>query len=155
MAAIKIPTRDIVNIEPQAPGIAEIEKYIFKDVAGTQLINLVRHDTISGMNVVYSVITDLTKVNIDFDPLLLLINKAQYQSIFNQFSIKLTAKVPEETFYDENTTLPEDNLLTNVYYDEVREELILEFENVKQTELVQVEVETDGRIDRVRENDYF
>jgi hypothetical protein len=45
--------------------------------------------------------------------------------------------------------------LTNVYYDEVREELILEFENVKQTELVQVEVETDGRIDRVRENDYF
>jgi hypothetical protein len=95
MAAIKIPTRDIINIEPQAPNIAEIEKYIFKDVAGTQLINLVRHDTISGMNVVYSVITDLTKVNIDFDPSLLLINKAQYQSIFNQFSIKLTAKVPE------------------------------------------------------------
>ena len=155
MAAIKIPTRDIINIEPQAPGIAEIEKYIFKDVAGTQLINLVRHDTISGMNVVYSVITDLTKVNIDFDPSLLLINKAQYQSIFNQFSIKLTAKVPEEAFYDENTTLPEDNLLTNVYYDEVKEELILEFENVRQTELVQVEVETDGRIDRVRENDYF
>ena len=29
MAAIKIPTRDIINIEPQAPGIAEIEKYIF------------------------------------------------------------------------------------------------------------------------------
>jgi len=31
----------------------------------------------------------------------------------------------------------------------------LEFNNVKTTELVQVEVETDGKINRVRENDYF
>jgi len=43
--------------------------------------------------------------------------------------------------------------LTNAYYD--GENLILEFNNVKTTELVQVEVETDGKINRVRENDYF
>jgi hypothetical protein len=153
MAAIKLPTRDIVNIEPQVSGLAEIEKYIFQDIAGTQLINLVRHDTISGVDVVYSVISDLTKVNIDFDPSLLLINKAQYQSIFNQYSIKLVNKIPEETYYDENQELPENNLLTNAYYD--GESLILEFNNVKTTELVQVEVETDGKINRVRENDYF
>jgi len=153
MAAIKLPTRDIVNIEPQVSGLAEIEKYIFQDIAGTQLINLVRHDTISGVDVVYSVISDLTKVNIDFDPSLLLINKAQYQSIFNQYSIKLVNKIPEETYYDENQELPENNLLTNAYYD--GENLILEFNNVKTTELVQVEVETDGKISRVRENDYF
>ena len=153
MAAIKLPTRDIVNIEPQVSGLAEIEKYIFQDIAGTQLINLVRHDTIVGIDVVYSVISDLTKVNIDFDPSLLLINKAQYQSIFNQYSIKLVNKIPEETYYDENQELPENNLLTNAYYD--GENLILEFNNVKNTELVQVEVETDGKINRVRENDYF
>jgi len=154
MAAIKLPTRDIVNIETQAlSGLVEIEKYIFQDIAGTQLINLVRHDTISGVDVVYSVISDLTKVNIDFDPSLLLINKAQYQSIFNQYSIKLVNKIPEETYYDENQELPENNLLTNAYYD--GENLILEFNNVKTTELVQVEVETDGKINRVRENDYF
>ena len=40
MAAIKIPSRDIVNIEPQLPDIAEIEKYIFQDIAGTELIKL-------------------------------------------------------------------------------------------------------------------
>jgi|DEB0MinimDraft_10_1074344.scaffolds.fasta_scaffold00031_19 hypothetical protein len=154
MAAIKLPTRDIVNIETQVlSDLSEIEKYIFQDIAGTQLINLVRHDTISGVDVVYSVISDLTKVNIDFDPSLLLINKAQYQSIFNQYSIKLVNKIPEETYYDENQELPENNLLTNAYYD--GENLILEFNNVKTTELVQVEVETDGKINRVRENDYF
>lgn len=153
MAAIKLPTRDIVNIEPQIAGIAEIEKYIFQDIAGTELINLVRHDTVTGIDVVYSVISDLTKVNIDFDPSLLLLNKAQYQSIFNQYSIKLVNKVPDETFYDQNEELPENNLLTNVYYD--GDDLVLEFQNVKTTELVQVEVETDGKINRVRENDYF
>lgn len=153
MAAIKLPTRDIVNIEPQIAGIAEIEKYIFQDIAGTELINLVRHDTVTGIDVVYSVISDLTKVNIDFDPSLLLLNKAQYQSIFNQYSIKLVNKVPDETFYDQNKELPENNLLTNVYYD--GDDLVLEFQNVKTTELVQVEVETDGKINRVRENDYF
>jgi hypothetical protein len=153
MGAIKIPSRDVVNIETQLPDIAEIEKYIYQDIAGTELINLVRHDTISGVNVVYSVISDLTKVNIDFDPSLLLLNKAQYQSVFNQFSIKLTNKIPDETYYDENSELPENNLLTNAYYD--GEDLVLEFINVKDTELVQIEIETDGKIDRVRENDYL
>ena len=153
MAAIKIPSRDVVNIETQLPDIAEIEKYIYQDIAGTELINLVRHDTISGINVTYSIISDLTKVNITFDPSLLLLNKAQYQSIFNQYSINLVNKIPDTTFYDENTLLPENNLLTNTYYD--GENLVIEFVNVKDTELVQVEIETDGKIDIVRENDYI
>lgn len=153
MAAIKIPSRDIVNIETQLPDIAEIEKYIFQDIAGTELINLVRHDTISGINVVYSVISDLTRVKIDFDPSLLLLNKAQYQSVFNQFSIKLTSKIPDETYYEQNVELPENNLLTNAYFD--GEDLIIEFIGVRETELVQIEIETDGKIDRVRENDYI
>lgn len=153
MGAVKLPTRDIVNIEPQVASIAEIDKYIFQDVAGTELINIVRHDTISGINVVYSVISDLTKINIDFDPSLLLLNKAQYQSIFNQYSIKLTSKIPSQTFYEENQDLPETNLLTNSYFD--GDNLVIEFINVKNTELIQIEIETDGRIDRVRENDYL
>lgn len=153
MAAIKIPSRDVVNIETQLPDIAEIEKYIYQDIAGTELINLVRHDTISGINVTYSIISDLTRVNITFDPSLLLLNKAQYQSVFNQYSINLVNKIPDNTFYDENTLLPESNLLTNTYYD--GENLVIEFVNVKDTELVQVEIETDGKIDIVRENDYI
>ena len=153
MSAIRLPSRDIVNIEPQAVDISEIDRYIFQEIAGTELINLVRHDTVSGINVVYSIISELTKINIDFDPSLLLLNKAQYQSIFNQFSIKLVGKIPEESFYQENEQLPENNLLTNVYFD--GEDLVIEFVNVRNTELVQVEIETDGKINRVRENDYF
>ncbi len=150
--AIKLPSRDIVNIAPQVGNIAEIEQFLFQDIGGTSLINLVRHDTISGIDVVYSIISNLSKLNIDFDPSLILVNKAVYQSIFNQYSIQLMSRVPQETFYSLNEQRPPDNLGTNVYFD--GEDLVIEFENVRQTEFIEIEIETDGKINSVRENDY-
>ena len=150
--AIKLPSRDIVDIAPQVGNLAEIEQFLFQDIGGTSLINLVRHDTISGIDVVYSIISNLSKLNIDFDPSLILVNKAVYQSIFNQYSIQLMSRVPQETFYSLNEHRPPDNLGTNVYFD--GEDLVIEFENVRQTEFIEIEIETDGKINSVRENDY-
>ena len=150
--AIKLPSRDIVDIAPQVGNVAEIEQFLFQDIGGTSLINLVRHDTISGIDVVYSIISNLSKLNIDFDPSLILVNKAVYQSIFNQYSIQLMSRVPQETFYSLNEQRPPDNLGTNVYFD--GEDLVIEFENVRQTEFIEIEIETDGKINSVRENDY-
>ena len=150
--AIKLPSRDIVDIAPQVGNLAEIEQFLFQDIGGTSLINLVRHDTISGIDVVYSIISNLSKLKIDFDPSLILVNKAVYQSIFNQYSIQLMSRVPQETFYSLNEQRPPDNLGTNVYFD--GEDLVIEFENVRQTEFIEIEIETDGKINSVRENDY-
>ena len=150
--AIKLPSRDIVDIAPQVGNLAEIEQFLFQDIGGTSLINLVRHDTISGIDVVYSIISNLSKLNIDFDPSLILVNKAVYQSIFNQYSIQLMSRVPQETFYSLNEQRPPDNLGTNVYFD--GEDLVIEFEYVRQTEFIEREIETDGKINSVRENDY-
>ena len=150
--AIKLPSRDIVDIAPQVGNLAEIEQFLFQDIGGTSLINLVRHDTISGIDVVYSIISNLSKLNIDFDPSLILVNKAVYQSIFNQYSIQLMSRVQQENFYSINEQRPQDNLGTNVYFD--GEDLVIEFENVRQTEFIEIEIETDGKINSVRENDY-
>lgn len=150
--AIKLPSRDIVNIESQVGDVAEIEQFLFQDIGGTSLINLVRQDTVSGINIAYSIISNLTKIGIDFDPSLILINKAAYQSIFHQYSIQLVNKIPQEKFYSLNEERPPDNLATNVYFD--GENLVIEFENIKQTEFVELQIETDGKINTVRENDY-
>jgi hypothetical protein len=150
--AVKLPSRDIVNIQSQVGNVAEIEQFLFQDIGGTSLINLVRHDTISGINVSYSIIKNLKKIAIDFDPSLILINKASYKSIFDQFSIKLVSKVPQDKFYSSNELLPSSNLLTNVYFD--GDDLVIEFENIKETEFVELQIETDGKINSVRENDY-
>ena len=62
------------------------------------------------------------------------------------------SRVPQETFYSLNEQRPPDNLGTNVYFD--GEDLVIEFENVRQTEFIEIEIETDGKINSVRENDY-
>ena len=150
--AIKIPSRDIVNISSQSVSVAELEQFLFQEIGGTSLINLVRHDTISGINLSYSTIIKLKKIAIDFDPSFILINKASYKSIFDQFSIKLVSKIPQDKFYSSNELLPQSNLLTNAYFD--GDNLVIEFENIKETEFVELQIETDGKINSVRENDY-
>jgi hypothetical protein len=150
--AIKIPSRDIVNISSQSVSVAELEQFLFQDIGGTSLINLVRHDTISGINLSYSTIINLKKIAIDFDPSFILINKASYKSIFHQFSIKLVSKIHQDKFYSSNELFPPSNLLTNVYFD--GDNLVIEFENIKETEFVELQIETDGKINSVRENDY-
>ena len=85
-----------------------------------ELINLIDKHGIKGfigVLIVYSIISNLSKLNIDFDPSLILVNKAVYQSIFNQYSIQLMSRVPQETFYSLNEQRPPDNLGTNVYFD--------------------------------------
>lgn len=154
MAAIKLPSRDVVNIESQPTSYSEIDFLLFRQIGGTELITLVRNDTILSEDNLYSVISDVNKTKISFDPSLLLTNKASYQSIFNGFQIKLTEKIPEENMYEksQNEYTPEYSLLTNAYWD--GENLVIEVENFRDTELMQIEIETDGKIYRVRENDY-
>jgi hypothetical protein len=152
--SVKNPNRDIVNLEPELRGISEQTFILFNQISGTELINLVRHDTVSGKNVLHSLVSDLEKINLSFDPSLILTNKASYQSIFNGFQIKLAEKIPSEEKYSLNDKnyIPEENLLTNAYWD--GENLVIEVENLRPTELLQIEIEMDGRIYKVRENDY-
>lgn len=154
MVAIKIPTRDIVNIESQPTSASEIDFLLFRQIGGTELITLVRNDTISSEDLLYSVISDVNKTKVNFDPSLLLTNKASYQSLFNSFQIKLTEKIPEENLFELNDPdyIPDSSLLTNAYWD--GESLIIEVNNLRDTELLEIEIESDGKIYRVRENDY-
>jgi hypothetical protein len=152
--SVKNPNRDIVNLEPQLRGIAEPAAILFNQISGTELINLIRHDSVSGIDILSSLISDLKLLTLNFDPSLILTNKASYQSIFNGFQIKLTEKIPEEEKYSLNDQnyIPEQNLLTNAYWD--GEKLVIEVENLRPTELLQIEMELDGKIYKVRQNDY-
>jgi len=152
MTAVRMPNRDVVNIEPQLPGAEQIEKFLFNDIGGTDMINLVRQDTIGTPNFSYSIISDLPSTLQRFDPTYLLTNRAIYDSIFNQFAIKLMHKIPEDRYEDLNDLNPQWSMATNAYFD--GDNLIIEFENISPTEFVQIELEIDGRIHSVRENDY-
>lgn len=153
---IRLPTRDVFSNVQELPDSAEMEKYLFNDIGGTELINLVRNDSVSGITFNYSIISDLASNDMLFDPAFLLINKSKYQSEFDRFGIKLSTRIPEENYFESNTTPPSVNVGTNAYYDESTQSLIIEFENTGPEEFVEIEVEVpgSGKIYSMRENDY-
>lgn len=150
--AIRLPNRDVISNISSIADPAEIEKYLFNDIGGTELINLVRNDSVSGIKVNYTIISDLMTNDQLFDPSFLLINKTRYQSEFDRYGIRLSSKIPEDNYYDENAIVPDDNLFTNSYFDGTN--LVIEFDNITDVEFVQIEVLTTGKIYTVRENDY-
>lgn len=177
MSAVKLPTREVVNFQV-APALPEyISEILFEEIGGTELINMVRHDTISGINVAYNIISNLTQINLKFDPSLSLSGVGTYDPIFSKFTIKFENKVPSGDFYlftddiipvdfpttptpseglIESVDTPEDgeiyNVANNIYIN-ANGDLVIELDNILQDEGVEVEVRSDGLIYNVREND--
>lgn len=149
---IRLPGRDVVETATTIADPGEIEKYLFNDIGGTELINIVRNDSVTGIRVNYTVITDIIEQANVFDPTFLLLNKGRYQSEFDKFGINLASRIPETNYFSSNDEAPVMNVGTNVYF--TGTDLIMEFVGMEQDDVVQIEVETAGRIDSVRENDY-
>lgn len=152
-APLRLPNRDVVSIVRELPPAAEMEKYLFNDIGGTELINIVRNDSVSGISVNYSVISDLESNDKLFDPAALLINRGRYQSEFDRYGIRLSTRIPQTNYFDQNDNIPTDNIGTNVYYNEDSASLIIEFENMNDTEFIEIEVQTSANIYTMREND--
>lgn len=163
MSAVKMPNREVINYQV-APALPEyIAEILFEDVGGTELINMVRHDTVSGINVAYSIISNLTQINLKFDPSLALSGVGTYDPIFSKFKIKFETKIPEQKYYLEtaniepipaapDTTAVIDNIPPNFYINSDGD-LVIELVNVLDDEVIELEVRTDGTIYTVREYD--
>lgn len=149
--AIRLPGRDVVTTATEIADTGEIEKYLFNDIGGTELINLVRNDTVTGITVNYTVISDLIQQSVLFDPTFLLLNKSKYESELDRFGIALSTRIPEENYFDENTVKPLINVGTNVYFE--GNNLVIELDNMDENDLVEFEIQTSGTIYSVRKND--
>lgn len=151
---IRIPNRDVVTFESEIADQGEIEQYLLNDIGGMELINLVRNDSVFGVKENYTVISDLLESQVSFDPSFLLSSRMRGQSDFDRYGIKLSTRIPDDNYYEENDVKAEYNIGTNSYYDADTKQLIIELENMKQNEFVEIEFLTAGIIYNVRENDY-
>lgn len=150
--AIRLPSRDNVAIVETLPDAATMEKFLFNDIGGTELINLVRNDSVAGINVNYTVLSDLATANMEMDPTEILIGRGRYDTSFDGYTIRLSTRIPETNYFDENPVTPDTNVGTSAYFD--GDELIIEFDNMNQNEFIQVQIMTDVTIYTMRENDY-
>lgn len=150
---VKIPSRDIFNLNNQTFSTAEIEEVLFEEIGGTELINLTRHDTVDGLNVFYSIISDLTKTTIEYDPAYILTNVPSYEKYESQFPINLSSKIPSNDYKEESILLADTSIAPNIYFSSDKK-IILELENIQSDEIVQIFFFKNATINTVRENDY-
>ena len=132
---IKIPTRDVVvNLEDPGVDVAEIESLLFENLSSLELTKFTKHDTVQGINPFYNVISNLSSINREFDPVSLLSATKSNNSLFDVYGINLIDRLPVsgEYAYIENGNI------------------VINLDNMGPNESLEIEVDTSGTIYRVR-----
>lgn len=127
--AVKQPSPSLVTYNAETLPQELIVDLLFEDVGGTELINVSRHDTINGQNVVYSLISNLSILNKSFNPNNILAGQISY-SQFSQYSLDIASK------------------LMGISLDS-SENLVIEFSSIGNDEYAEVELSSDGTIYRI------
>lgn len=91
---IRVATPDLILLdqEPLSPDI--MADLIFESIGGRELISIVRHDMVSGQNVIYQPIKNLARIRQLYNPLNIVGLRVTSESIFKNFPIKLENYVP-------------------------------------------------------------
>ncbi len=110
---------------------------IFENIGGQELINIARNDTVNGQTVIYQPIKNLTQIQQEYNPNNIVSLQATSDKYFQNFSIKLDDKVPDE---------PTGPSGEHVYIDPVTGELVIEAVNLEPDEQIEVEITISGTI---------
>lgn len=136
-----IPGRDALNFATS--GVVDaLTSFIFEDLAGTEIITLMKRDTIDGIDPNYSIISNISDARKTFDPTSLLSKKTRTDSYFDIFGIQLLDKIPDDEY------LAKQNI-TNYYYIDSNGDLIIELDNMDVNERIDIEIATNGTISEV------
>jgi hypothetical protein len=133
---VRIPTRDIViNLEDPGVDVAEIESLLFENLSSLELTRFTKHDTVQGINPFYNVISNLSSINREFDPISLLSATKSNNSLFDVYGINLIDRLPtdgSDYAYIENGNI------------------VISLSNMGPNESLEIEVDSSGTIYRVR-----
>lgn len=111
-----------------------IEDLLFESVSGHELINIARHDTVNGQNIVYRPIKNLSSVALQYSPQNLLATQNPSNAYFDNFPIKFGDKVPEGNQEDV------------IYIEPETGDLIINVINAEPDEQVEVQILKSGTV---------
>ncbi len=141
---VRVPERDVVSLAQETISAETIVNLLFENVGANELTKFVRHDTVEGINPYYDVISNLSDIKRKFDPSNLISLQKTTSSLFDIFPIKLQDKIPSDAYLLENN-------LTNFVYIDTNGDLVIEVVNLKDSEIVEIEIDTSGTIFEVDE----
>jgi hypothetical protein len=142
---VRVPERDVVSLAQETISAETIVNLLFENVGANELTKFVRHDTVEGINPYYDVISNLSDIKRKFDPSNLISLQKTTSSLFDIFPIKLQDKIPSDAYLLENN-------LTNFVYIDTNGDLVIEVVNLKDSEIVEIEIDTSGTIFEVDES---
>ena len=142
---VRVPERDVVSLAQETVSAETITNLLFENVGANELTKFVRHDTVEGINPYYDVISNLSDIKRKFDPSNLISLQKNNSSFFDIYPIKLQDKIPSDSYLLENN-------LTDYLYIDANGDLVIEVVNLKDSEIVEIEIDTSGTIFEVDES---
>jgi hypothetical protein len=128
---VKQATPDIVIFDQSTIDIEYLTNTFFEEFGGHELIKISRSDLIDGKQVSYNPIKNLSRLNQKYNPNNV-IAIAPFQQNLSSYAIDLILRGIHEPYVDRE----------NGY-------LVIEIDNVKSNESIEVEIATDGTMNRV------
>ena len=134
---VKTAPLDTILYKEEEQPVEIMADLIFENIGGQELINIARTDTVNGQPVVYQPIKNLTQIQQQYNPNNIVSLQATSDKYFQNFSIKLETKVPEEGNGPDGA---------HVYIDPKTGDLVVEAINLEPDEQIELEVTTSGTI---------
>jgi hypothetical protein len=114
-----------------------MEKLIFENIGGHELINIARNDIVNGQAISYQPIKNLSSLQQQYNPNNILSLQATSDKYFANFAIKLENKIPN---------IGNGPSGSNVYIDVLTGSLIVDVINMESDEQVEIEITLSGTI---------
>lgn len=141
-AGIRAATPDLF-VYSQIEDTGILQDLLFESLAGQELINIARHDTINGQSIVYRPIKNVSAIALKYSPQNLLSLQNPSNAYFNNFPIKLQDRVPE---IEDLRLFLNSSVANIVMLDEQTGDLIIYVVDMDEDERVEVQVLSAGDV---------
>lgn len=128
---VKQPDPSVILFDAEAVSPEYLLELEYEDISGIELINMSRSDLIDGQNVIYSPIKQLSYLRNEYNPNNIIAIPSYFYSEFSKYRIDLILRGISFPSFDEDGNL------------------IIEIEDVKEDEIVEVEIDASGTINVV------
>ena len=139
MALVKTPEKNVFIFDDSATVSGDIERLLFQNIGGTELVNMTRQNTVEGLNPYYRIISNLSRIQNEFDPITLISRQRRGTSIFDIHPINLSSRIPDNEYLLING-------LDNYYYIAANGDLVIELVNMRVGEVLEVEIVNNATI---------
>lgn len=134
---VKVATPDIILFSQDTLPVDAMADLIFEDIGGHELINMLRHDTVKGQNLNYSLISNTKDVAKSYSSRNIIFAPGAIEEFFKNFAIRLDIHNPETVAANNSENIYIDRIL-------VPNSLVVEVTNMEKNEQVEIQVLNSG-----------